>query len=264
MSVVSSDIKQYQATTMPASLATTSVGGAINTGAQITGGTIGEIFFAMGSATTGGGTKTQYAKTFVKNTNGSDNLEQAGIYLVNSLTQVAGNHTVSFASSSASDGATKKVKIIGLNASSAVQQEELALNGTSTVTSVSTWSAIHRVTVHLVSDSTLVAATGTITVTKNATTMGVVPAAYYSATAEVAIWLEGSLNGTTTTTDAATAPGGSSFSAPNTLGSALAVANSQVLTAGASQPVWWRLQIAEGQYPSPDVQIVLRCEGATY
>lgn len=264
MSVVGSDIKHYQAVTMPTSLTTASVGGAINTGVEVTGGSIGEVLWSMPSAATGGGTRTLYAKTFVKNTNSSDDMSATKLYMVNSLDdKPAGNHTVSLTSSSASDGSSKKARLIGLNNSGAPLQEEVTLNGTSTVTSSGTFSALHRVEIRLVSDSSLSNAAGDITVVSNSTTIGKVPLGYYAATAEVQMGLVATLDGSSTTTDATTAPGGISFSKPRTAAGGLAVANSGVLTHGSAQAVWWKWTVTESQKPSADIEVLLGWEGTT-
>lgn len=264
MSVVTGDIKQYQAATMPTSLTTSSVGGAINTGVQITGGTIGEIFPGMASAASGGGTRTIYAKTFVKNTNGADDLSSTVFFLANSLDdKPSGNHTVSVVSSSASDGSTKKARFIGLSSGGAPQQEEVTMNGTTVVTTTNTYSAIHRIEIRLVASGDLTDATGDITVSSNSTTIGVIPAGMSSATGEVKIGLVATLDGTSTTTDATTAPSGITFSKPRTAATGLAAANAGVLTHGTAQAVWWKWVVTEEQKPSADIELALDWQGET-
>lgn len=262
MSVTTADIKHYKATTMAADFTTSNIGGAINTGAQIQGAVLSEALFTMASATAGGGAKVQYSSTHVKNTNATDALTSAKAWLANALVDVASNGTASFASSSASDDTTRKVRILGLDDNAVPTQEDLALNGLSSVTSLTSWSAIHRVELRLVSGGTLVNAAGDITVTRDSA-LGVIPAGYWSATAEVQFGVEATLGTSTTTTDAATPPAGISFAKPRTEAGATSLANSGTIAAAATQQVWWKWTLAEQAKPSADFQIVLRWNGDT-
>ena len=262
MSVTTADIKHYQAQTMAANFTTSNIGGAINTGAQIQGAVLSEALFTMSSAPAGGGSKVQYSSTHIKNTNATDALTSAKAWMANSLDDVASAGTASFASSSVSDDSTRKVRILGLDDDGVPTQEEVTLNGTSSATSLTSWSAIHRVELRLVSGGTLVNAAGDITVTRGAE-LGVIPAGYWSATAEVQFGVEATLGTSTTTADAATAPGGISFAKPRTEAGATALANSGLLAAGATQQVWWRWTLAEQARPSADIQVVLRWSGET-
>lgn len=262
MSVTAGDIKHYQAQTMAANFTTSNIGGAINTGAQIQGSILSEVFFTMASATAGGGARVQHASSHIKNTNATDSLISGRVWLANALDDVASDGTASFASSSADDDSTRKVRILGLDDAGVPTQEEVTLNGTSSATSLTSWSAIHRVELRLVSGGTLVNAAGDITVTRDSA-LGVIPAGYWSATAEVQFGVEATLGTSTTTADAATAPGGISFAKPRTEAGATALANSGLLAAGATQQVWWRWTMAEQARPSADIQVVLRWSGET-
>ena len=262
MSVTAGDIKHYQAQTMAANFTTSNIGGAIKTAAQIQGSILSEVLFTMASATAGGGAKVQHASSHIKNTNGSDALTSALAWLANALDDVASDGTASFASSSADDDSTRKVRILGLDDAGTPTQEDLPLNGTSTVTSLTSWSAIHRVELRLVSGGALAAAVGDITVTRGAD-LGVIPAGYWSATSEVEFGLEATLGTSATTADAATAPSGISFARPRTEAGGTALANAGLLAAGATQQVWWRWTLAEQARPSADIQVVLRWSGET-
>lgn len=262
MSVTAGDIKHYQAQTMAANFTTSNIGGAINTGAQIQGSILSEVFFTMASATAGGGAKVQHASSHIKNTNATDSMTSGLAWLANALDDVASDGTASFVSSSADDDSTRKVRILGLDDAGTPTQEDLSLNGTSTVTSLTSWSAIHRVELRLVSGGALAAAAGDITVTRDAD-LGVIPAGYWSATSEVEFGLEATLGTSATTADAATAPSGISFARPRTEAGGTALANSGLLAAGATQQVWWRWTLAEQARPSADIQVVLRWSGET-
>jgi hypothetical protein len=262
MSVTAADIKHYKSTTMAADFTTSNIGGAPNTGAQIQGAVLSEVLYTMASATAGGGAKVQYSSTHVKNTNATDALTSAKVWLANGLDDVASAGTASFASSSASDDSTRKVRILGLDDDGVPTQEEVTLNGTATATSLTSWSVIHRVELRLVSGGTLVNSDGDITITRGSA-LGVIPAGYWSATAEVQFGVEATLGTSTTTADAATAPGGISFAKPRTEAGAASLANSGTVAAAATQQVWWQWTMAEQAKPSADVQVVLRWSGET-
>lgn len=261
MPVAASDLKLYQATTMPASLTTATVGGAISA-TEITGSTIGEVFPTLSASTSGGGAKTCYAAIFYKNTHATDSLTSSKVYLLNALDQPGANGTVSLVSTSASDDTTKKVRVMGRDASGAALQEEITLNGTGSVTGAQTFSVIHRVELRLVSGGTLTVAAGDITVTRS-TALGTIPTGYYSATSEVYFGHEATMNTSTTTTDAATAPAGISFDNPATYATGTATAASGVMAAADKQQIWCRLIIPELAKPSADCQMVWTVQGET-
>lgn len=79
MSVVSTDLKLYAAAAMPND-DTSSNGGAIDTGAEITG-SLDEVFIDAYSKETGDGNRTLYRKVFLKNTNGSVSLSNAVVWM---------------------------------------------------------------------------------------------------------------------------------------------------------------------------------------
>lgn len=266
MSIVAGDLKLYKAATPPTTLATSTVGGAINTSAEITGGSVGEWFPSVASYGTGLGSWSMYAKVFFKNTHASIPLTGSVIYIENSLDDVGSSGTASVASSSASDNSTYRTTLLGLDASSNPQSEDFTMNGTSSVGGSLTWNsgAGGIAAGEFRNDSTgvLSATNGAVTVTRSSA-LGSIPAGYKTAVGEVNIWLEASLDGSTTTTNATTAPGGSSFSKPRTSGAGLTVANSQSLTAGSAQSVWGRWTRAERAKPLEDVEIGLTLYGNT-
>lgn len=264
MSVTSSELKLYQAATMAASFSTSSVGGAVSA-TEITGGSIGEVLFTMGSNNTGGGTKTQYAKCYFKNTNADTDLTNAVVYGKNFLDAVGSNGTVSVVSDSASDDNTKKITVLGYDASSNPLAEDITLNGTTTATGSLTFSKVHRVEVRVVSSNALTTSAGNITITRGSA-LGAVPAGYKTATAEIDFGLIGTLNGTSAITDASTAPGGITFARPNTQGEGTQVnsaGTAGTLSFGDSQGIWIRWQLAERAKPSADVEVALTIDGLT-
>lgn len=258
--MVAGDIKLYQATTMPTTLATTSVGGAISA-TEITNGTIGEVHFTMASAILGGGAKTQYSKFFTKNTHASEDLAAAKVYCPNLLDDSpSGNHAIVIRPSSSSDDTTYMNRLIGFDASGDPLVEDVACNGDADVTSSGLFSKLCAVESRLVSSSALVASNSDRIIKKNGTTLGKVPETFSSATAEIAIGLEATLNDTATTTDAATAPSGITFSKPKDYAGGIAVATG-TLTHGDKQGIWSKWVVDERRSSSPDLEVGVATHG---
>lgn len=261
MSLTSNDIKAYQATTMPTSLTTSTVGGAINTSAEITNGTIGEVLPSLASSLSGGGDKTLYAKYFLKNVSASDDLPNAKIFIENLLDDgPVGNHNITIRPSASGDDSTRVAKLIGFDSGGASLIENLPLNGDADVTSVGQFSKLVAVESRLASGGALVRSVSQWTVKKNTTVVGYVPVSSYGATSEVAIGLEASLNGSSTTTDATTAPSGITFSKPKDYAGGLAVATG-TLTHGDAQAIWERWINPERRATSPDFELVVSIQG---
>lgn len=257
------DLKLYQADDMPTSLTAPAPSGGAIGATQITGSTIGEVFFTMASAASGGGSKVQYSKVFWFNDHATDDLSSAKVYIANALdTPAAGNNLMSGLSSSASDNTTKKLRWIGEDSAGDPAYEDTTMNGTTEVTGAAQFNAnLAAVELRLVSGGALTTAAGDITIKKNGTTLGIIPAGYSSAICEVDIGLEAALDDTATTTNPGTAPGGITFSRPRTYAGGLAVANSGVLTAQSGQGVWVKWTELEERLSSPDLQIVFAIQG---
>lgn len=258
--MVEGDLKIYKAATMPTTLATTSVGGAISA-TEITNGTIGEVHFTMASSLSGGGVKTQYSKLFAKNTHATEDLTAAKIYCSNLLDDSpSGNHAIVVRPTSASDDSTMKNRLIGFDASSNPLVEEVACAGDADVTSSGLFSKICAVESRLVSSSALVASVSDRTIKKNGTSLGIIPATFTAATAEISIGLAATLNDTATTTNAATAPGSITFTKPKTYAAGLAVATT-ILTHGDAQGIWSKWVVDERRSSSPDLEIAVVIHG---
>jgi len=79
MSVVGTELKLYAATAMPNDDTSTN-GGAIDTGAEVTG-SLDEVFIDAYSKATGDGDRIVYRKVFLKNTNGSTTLSGVKVWM---------------------------------------------------------------------------------------------------------------------------------------------------------------------------------------
>lgn len=259
MPVSKDDMKLIEATTMPSSFSTTSVGGAIGS-TPISSASVGQVHFTMASLPSGDA--VQYSKFFDKNDHATDTVNNYGVWIANALDTLGGAATISFASSSASDDSSKKIQVVGENGSGQPQTEYVTMNGTSTVTTSLTYTARWRL---IVRDSVTNAVTplaGDLTATHSASEVGVIPAGLYSGTAEIDIGLAATIDDSVTIADASTAPAGISFSRPRTQASRLLVdGGTGTLEAQEAQGIWSRLTLPEGIGPSPDVQVDIRGYG---
>lgn len=262
MSVTSGDLILYQSATMGTSFTTATIGGATSS-TPITGGTVGEVLFTMGSSILGGGDKTQYEKVFVANTNASDDLTSSVVYIKNSLDIVVSNNIPAAVSTSASDDTTAKITVIGLDSAGAPQSEDIRLNGTASVTGFLTFSKIHRVELRNYISGLLQLANGDITISCGATALGIIPTGYKTATAEIDIGLVATLDDDGTTTTPIVAPSGISFTRPRTVATGLSVANAGTLTHAKGNGVWVKWVLAERANPSADVEVILSISGST-
>lgn len=260
--MTNADLKLYKAASMPTSLTAPAPMGGAKSSTQITGSAIGEIFFTMAAAGSGGGAKIQYSKVFWWNDHASDDLANAKVHIANALdTPAAGNNLMSGVSAGSGDNNTKKLRFIGKNSAGVPAFEDVTMNGTTEVTGAAQFSEIHAVELRLVSGSALTTAAGDITIKKNGVTLGIIPAGYSCAIAEVDIGLAATLDDTATSTNPGTAPAGITFSRPRDHAGGLAVANSGTLTHQTGQGVWLKWTCAEERLSSPDLQLVLKLQG---
>ncbi len=259
MSIVAADLKLYTSSGTPAN-DTDPSGGAI-TATEVLGTSLGELVPLAVYNASGGADIDWYYKVFCKNTHASIDLTDAVIYVENGLIAVASNGVVTAVSTSASDNTTKKLKVYGYDASSAAVTEEIVLNGTTTVTGSQVFSSIRKIEL-LTSGGALTTAAGDITITRGVV-LGKIPLGFDTATNEYYLWLEAALDGSGNVANRLTAPGGASWSIPNTYATGLAVANGQVLTHGSAQGIWIRPKMKAGTLPTAQMRIIIRPEGNT-
>lgn len=261
MSIVSGDLIQFEATTLATSFSTANVGGGKGS-TQLDGTFIGGLFFKMAPNDPPGGDLVQYGKIFLFNNNASLNLlTPQHAYITNLISaSVSGSgETVAFVSSSASDDSTFNVEIVGLDGSLNAQTDNISLNGTTLVTSTSTWRYISRYVITV--SGTLTALNGNLSCTKNSSANGTINAGLYSGTSEVAYGLEGSYGDTNTIADASTAPSGITFGSANTFSSGPTI--SGAFNAQTALGMWLRLTLKNGIASNPDVQVDVAFGGNT-
>lgn len=259
MSVLDTDVLCYKSQYMPTN--DTSTAGGSKTSTEITGFTVGEVFPTTEANAYGGSSKIHYQKIFITNNNSSDDLLDTIVYLADSLNDLGSSGICSVVSSSASDNSSKKIKIIGFNASGSPQVEYITLNGLTPVAGSLTVSDVRRMEIRLASDNSLTTAAGDITLSVSSSPIGKIPATKSTATAELEIGLEPTLDDSNTTTNSITAPSGITFSKPNTSGTGILFANSGVLSATKGQGIWIKQTIKAGTQSSTQVSGILSVEG---
>lgn len=250
MPVTTGDFAHVKAATMATDFSTANVGGT-KTATAISAALAGDIFFTMASNLSGDGTRNQYSKSFVRNNHASDSGYSCKFFLENALDNVSGNQIINIVSDSASDGNTKKVRILGYDTSGDPLQVEVTLNGTTPVSTGSTqFSDVHRIELRLVSGGALTNAAGNLQFKHNTTEIGYIPAGLNSATAEVKIGVALAMDDSVTIANAGTAPTSVSFFKPRILADALGAQNGGVIPFGQGQGLWWLLAVKEMTKPS--------------
>lgn len=239
----SSNLIVTQAAVMPSSLTTINVGGAKTSTPLVP--TVGGLFPQVDANAAGGGSYTQYLKIFYYNSHGADSVFTAKISLPGCLDALPADSQITFQSDSALDN-DKKVRLVYLDTDSVPLVEEVNLNGLTLVSNVDVAEILERVSVRLQSDGSYAALAGNLTIrsTSGPTVIGIIPAGKFSATREVSLGLENSLNGSQTIANPTTAPSSVSFFQPRTAAAALSVIGG-TLASTAGQGVWLRQVIRE-------------------
>lgn len=263
MSVSPSELKLFQALTMATGFTTANVGGGIST-TEILGAVLGEIFFMMSALGSGGGDQLQIQKAFFANTNATDDLTTAKIWLPNALDDgPAGSYPNSAVSSSASDNNTKKVRFLGFDSGSDPVQSELTMNGiTEVFDSIPFEPLVSSAELRSVATGLLVTAAGDITLKRNGTVYGVIPAGRSSANSEINIGLAAALDDTDDIADCQTDPSGVTFVRPRTYADGEDVAGGDLL-ANSGQGIWFKWIQPERRKPTADQQVCVRIRGSS-
>lgn len=264
MSIISTDIKLYNAANVPDD-DTSIVGGAIDTGSEITGLSIGE--FIPKQAIDAVSDTTWYYKFFIKNTSAFTYYD-CSFYMENLLLTVVAAGTLTIVSESASDGSGFIARIKGIDHATGNEvTEDVTMNGLTPVTSVYQYDEVHRVEARSsVSPYALTGVNGQWTITRGIE-LGIIPYDgindYYIASNELSFALAATVDDTGTTTNRLTAPGALVFTKPNTEGTALdCVGSGQDLAAGKAQGVWVKVENEAACYGSPDIQLVIVSTGS--
>lgn len=273
MPIVATDLKHYKAANHPSDDVST-VGGAI-AATEILGAVVGEVFPSLSGAAqaAGGADELFYYKSFLKNAHATLALQTAKVWVLNSLDQLSAPSQVRLQSTDNQDGSTKKVRLYG-KVGTTITTEDVVLNGTTPVVSISTFVELYRAVILLVSDSSVTTAIGDIQIKRDADAvlLGIIPGSgasgggtgYAWASAEVDVGLATSQNDSGTSTNRKTTPAGITFSRPNTESEALSVPGTD-LGAGSAIGVWWKWILKAGMVPpsSSGVEAIPILKGIT-
>ena len=194
MAVAGTDMKLFLPATVATSFSTSNVGGAA-TATEVTGN-VGEILFAMSSAAASGGDTVQYGKVFDENDHATDQVDSYGVWVANGIDDLGTSSTVTLVSDSASDDSTYTARVIGKNSGGSAISEDITMNGTTSVVTTLSFIGKIRIEIRVTSGLALTNSVGNITVTHNATTVGVHPAGAESSNNEISIGLASAIDDT--------------------------------------------------------------------
>lgn len=224
---------------MALNFSTASVGGAISAGpTYVTGSSINEVFFTIDPSALGGSTLVQTQKLFWRNESATDAAKSCTLYLENYLDNLAALSVITVVSDSPLDDGTLFVRVLGFDNSGNPLSIDITLNGTTPATSVSSMLNISRAEVRATTGSAITASNGNISVKSGATVQGIIPFGLRSATRELSILMEATLDSTTTIATTAANPSGTFFS-PKDVASALAFSGNLVTSGGPHAQGFW-------------------------
>lgn len=248
MAINATDIIHYNSLLIPTN-DTDPVGGEIDTSSEIT--SVSTISFIPQYVNISESSDvTWYYKSFMYNDNATDTWNNATIYINNLLLDVASDNIVTLYSDSSSDDDTYYIRIIGQDSSGNEIEENVTLDGVNNVYSLNTYSYVWRIEKRVVSSSNLSNAIGNIIVNCG-TDIGKIPSGFSTATNEISIGLDLSLDGTLQSTDRLTAPTGITFYKPNIEADALLFnGTSGNVPVGSAQGIWLKIVCKEGVKPS--------------
>ena len=257
--VAEPDLIQTQSLYMATSFSSTPVGGGVASTMQILGASVGEVFFGMAANALGGGTVTQYAKTFLYNNNASFSIVQGSVFFDNSIDTVSGTAKGIAQSLSTSDkGTSYLLRWIGYDSGGNSFTEDVLLSLTDGTIQVSTVTDITDVQRVEVRDSTSLALrsdfAGPLLLFFGATAIGQINNGVWIASGEIDIGLAVSISDTSQISTAADAPASVSFFRPRTLATALNMGSIPPVT---GYGLWWRWAIKERAKPSLDIQFAI-------
>lgn len=267
MSVSGSDMKWYKSANHPTDDASTA-GGAISA-TELTDGQVGQLLTRMAAPASGtldDDAEFQYQQVYLKNTHGTDDALNVLIYIKNGLKVPGSAGVAKFASTSASDDNTKKIRVHGVRqGQTVVSTEDVVLNGTTEVSGVATWAERYLDEVLNVADDTPATLVGDGTSKNGSETIGTIPAGKGYATGQVDLWVPSTTGTSLTSTNRKTAPAGASWTRAVDAGTALSVRNNpsdDTMAAGVAQAVWLRQKLQPGQHGGKtDIDCVMAAEG---
>lgn len=263
MPVTTGNVAHLNCLVRAVSLTTPNIGGGIDVTSPVGYVIPGDVLLTLPS---GASDVTQYSKSFVKNTHGTDSAFSVLFFIANSIDDHATSEIIYATSSSVNDDDTKVLRLIGDDSSGNPQKVDILLNGTTEVNSGVQFNPLRRVEVReaiydsgpsWVGTGALTNLEGNLTIEAGAVEIAVIPAGWDSGTAEVKFGVENTLNGTTTTSNATTAPSGISFFKPRRVEDGISAMSGGTIAAGSAQGLWWQQVITTNTKGSEAVKVAL-------
>jgi len=218
--MTNADIKLRPAVNIPTDDSSTA-GGDMDTGAEITGAGAGEwmpqlVAPQSGTLDTDAVTQTQLA--YISNEHASDDWLLGGLYMANLLTIPGVAGVLKAQSTSASDDTDCKIVCYSKRSGVLGSPVDLRLNGTTLVSDALSHSLVYRLVLRDYNTGAIVTAVGDISIWVGSTLIGMIPNGMSYATSEYEFAPSASLGDLGTFADRLTPPGGLSWSRPNTAG----------------------------------------------
>lgn len=253
---------------MGADFTTANLGGAIS-GTQINGSTIGEIFFAMTPAASGGGVGKQTQAIAFRNASLTDDAIGVSFWGANFAIQIPSLNTLSAQSTSVLDTSAYFIRFVGFDNSGNPISIDLQLNGQTLATTSSSMLILARWILMSTLTGLPTSGNGDITVSSGSTVLGIMANldGFSSFTTEGWIGVAGTQNDVVTIATAAADPASITFFQPVNLSTSLSASGGgNIVNCGSHsgtpnyQTVWCRLLIAEMVNGSSDCQFIPRAK----
>lgn len=262
MPVTTGDMSHLNSLVRSTTLTTPNIGGGVDVASPVGYVVPGDILLTLPS---GASDVTQYSKSFVKNTHATDSAFSVIFYIANAIDDHATAQIIYATSSSVNDDNTKVLRLIGDDNTGTPQKIDILLNGTTTVNSAVQFDPLRRIEVREATYSgltwtgtgALTALEGNLTLLAGAVEIAVIPAGLKSGTAEVALGVENTLDGTSTTVLPTTAPAGISFFKVRTKATGLSAMSGGTMASGTSQGLWWKQIITTNTKGSEAIEVAL-------
>lgn len=265
MSGLANWVKLYKPSVQAVDWTTANIGDEISAN-EANKNLLSEIFFSMPSYASGGGTRIQRAKMFALNTHETEDLTGGKVYMPNAFDDWGVNDlTVAAQGDASGDDDDKFIRFLGHDTNGDPIALEVSLSGNTIVPTSNSLTKLQSAESRDDLTGEYAALEHDVNILRGGVTnLGKIPGDFYTGTGEFDIWLPSTLNDDTTAANAETDPSGASWSRPRTLLTALDIANSGVLTAGAAQGMWQRWQLPETTKPRFDLQVLIAVAGASF
>lgn len=263
MPVSASDIKLKLAANIPTDDSSTAGGSMSAT--EVTNAAPGEWMpklVADESGTIDVNIQQQTQLAYMENAHATDSVDKLGFYMDNLIIHPALAGLLKITSTSASDGATKKVRAWGICAG-VLDTEDITLNGTTQVTGLKSWTRIERTATLLVLDDSVTTPTGRLDLVVGSEAIGHHTAGNSYASSEFEFACPTSIGDLDTFANRRATVSVPAWSRPNTAATRVYVRNdsaNSTLTAGQKQGVYCRQTLQPG-IPSAVITRELRPYG---